>query len=409
MSSISNLSRLTAGLRRPGVAAFLGGRFLAAMGIWAERIAIGWLVWDRTGSTALLGLAVFLRLGPAIVLGPIGGVIADRIGAVKLLRGTLALNTVLALMLAAFALVVPLWALFVLTAALGCVQAVAAAPMKSVLPQIVPRSQLSMVYPLSSAAFNLAAFAGPAAAGLAIATVGLYLAFLASVFGAVVFFLVLGRWSDTDRRAEPGDETWLQEIGQAVTFVARDSLTGPVFALHIAASFCLRPFIDLLPAHVARLEAVQPAVMLGFATSAFGLGAVLGAFWMATTAIEEALTRRLLWGTAGSILCMLILARGFDTPWFLASVAGFGAAMMVRGTATLTLIQLAAPDRMRGRIAGLYSTVIRGAAALGASAIGVAAVPLGLPAATAAAAILCAVVLGLAWRHLNRPYLTTGS
>lgn len=377
--------------------------------IWAERIAIGWLVWDRTGSTALLGFAVFLRLGPAIVLGPIGGVIADRIGAVRLLRSTLALNAALALALAAFAFAVPLWVLFVLTAALGCVQAVTAAPMKSVIPQIVPRAQLSKAYPLSSVAFNLAAFAGPAMAGLAIATVGLYVAFLASVFGAIVFVIVLGRWSATDRRAEKGDATWLQEIGQAIAFIARDSRIGPVFALHIAASFCLRPFIDLLPAHVAQLETVNGPVILGFATSAFALGAVIGAVWMATTAIEEALTRRLLLGTACSVACMLVLAQGFNTPWFQASVAGFGAALMVRGTATLTLIQLTAPDAMRGRIAGLYSTVIRGAAALGASAIGIAAVPLGIHTATAAAALLCAVVLGFVWRPLTKANLTTGT
>jgi predicted MFS family arabinose efflux permease len=408
MSSISDLPRLRAILRRPGVAAFLGGRFLAAMGIWSERIAIGWLVWERTGSTALLGLAALLKLGPAIFLAPVGGVVADRIGAVGLLRGCYALNAGLALAFAGFAFDLPLWGVLALTTGLGCVQAVAAAPIKSVVPQIVPREDLPVAYPLSSATFNLAAFVGPAAAGIAIAVLGLWAAFAISVAGALVFVALLGRWSGTDRRAAPSEAHWLGEIGDATSFVLRDGRIGPVFGLHVAASLCLRPFVDLLPAHVARIGGGGPA-MLGFATSAFGLGAVLGAIWMAAAAMDQALARRLLAGTAVAIACLMAIAGDWSALPFLAAATGFGAAMMVRGTATLTLIQLAAPETMRGRVSGLYSMVIRGGAAIGAALIGLAAVPLGIPGATVGAALVCLVALALCWPRLSHPDPTNGA
>ena len=408
MSSTSDLPRLRAVLLAPGVAAFLAGRFLAAMGIWSERIAIGWLVWERTGSTALLGLAAFLKLAPAIVLGPVGGVLADRHGAVALLRLTYAVNAALALVLALSATALPLWAVLLLTAGLGCAQAIAAAPIKSVVPQIVRREDLSTAYPLSSATFNLAAFVGPAAAGLAIATAGLWAAFSVSVMGAVVFVAVLARWRGTDVRAKGAAGGWLREIGEAAAYVGRDGRMGPVFALHAAASVCLRPFIDLMPAHVARLGAGGPT-MLGLATSAFGAGAVVGAVWMAAAALDEALARRLLWGTLAAIVLLLAIAWGGGTAPFLLAVTGFGAAMMVRSTATLTLIQIAAPPAMRGRVAGLYSTVVRGGAALGAAAIGLAAASLGLPAAAAGAALVCALGLALTWRRLRQPGLGTGA
>ena len=408
MSSTSDLPRLRAFLLAPGVAAFLGGRFLAAMGLWSERIAIGWLVWERTGSTALLGLAAFLKLGPALVLGPVGGVLADRHGAVALLRLTYAVNAALALILAVSAMALPLWAVLLLTAGLGCAQAIAAAPIKSVVPQIARREDLSVAFPLSSATFNLAAFVGPAAAGLAIATAGLWAAFSVSVAGAVVFAAVLTRWRGTDKRAESAAGGWLREIGEATAYVVRDGRIGPVFLLHAAASFCLRPFIDLMPAHVARLGAGGPT-MLGLATSAFGAGAVLGAVWMAAAAVDEALARRLLWGTLAAIAFLLAIAWGGGLVPFLLAVTGFGAAMMVRSTATLTLVQLAAPPGMRGRVAGLYSTIIRGGAALGAALIGLAAASLGLPAATAGAALFCALALALTWRRLQQPGLGTGA
>jgi predicted MFS family arabinose efflux permease len=393
---------------RPGVAAFLGGRFLAAMGIWSERIAIGWLVWERTGSPALLGLAALLKLGPAIILAPIGGVMADRFGAVGLLRACYAVNGALALVLAGFAFVLPLWGVLGLTMALGCVQAIAAAPIKSVIPQIVPREDLAVAYPLSSATFNLAAFIGPAAAGIAIAMLGLWAAFTISAAGALVFVVLLRRWSGTDRRAEPAGTFWLREIGDASAFVMRDRRIGPVFALHVAASLCLRPFVDMLPAHVARIGDGGPA-MLGFATSCFGLGAVGGAVWMAASAMDRALARRLLFATAIAIACLMWIAGDTSALPFLAAATGFGAAMMVRGTATLTLIQLAAPDDMRGRVAGLYSMVIRGGAAIGAALIGLAAVAIGLPGATVAAALICLVALAFCWPRLHSPDPTEGA
>ena len=402
MSSISDLPRLRALLRRPGVAPFLGGRLLAAMGIWSERIAIGWLVWERTGSTALLGLAALLKLGPAIALGPVGGVIADRIGAVGLLRATYAINAGLALVLAGFAFVLPLWAVLALTAALGCVQALAAAPIKSVVPQIVPREDLAVAFPLSSATFNLAAFVGPAVAGIAIATLGLWAAFAISALGAAVFVALLGRWSGTDRREAPTGAHWLREIGEATAFIARDRQIGPVFALHVAAALCLRPFVDMLPAHVARIG-TGGAAMLGFATSCFGLGAVAGAVWMAAAAMDDALLRRLLAGTVFAIACLVLIAGDQGAALFLAAATGFGAAMMIRGTATLTLLQLAAPEGMRGRVSGLYSMVIRGGAAIGAALIGLAAIPLGLPGATVAAALLCTLALAVVWPRLRPP------
>lgn len=149
--------------------------------------------------------------------------------------------------------------------------------------------------------------------------------------------------------------------------------------------------------------------MLGFATSAFGLGAVLGAIWMAAAAMDQALARRLLAGTAVAIACLTAIAGDWSALPFLAAATGFGAAMMVRGTATLTLIQLAAPETMRGRVSGLYSMVIRGGAAIGAALIGLAAVPLGLPGATVGAALVCLVALALCWPRLSHPDPTNGA
>ena len=307
MSSISNPPGLLPFLRTPGVAAFLTGRFVAAMGVWCERIAVGWLIWDLTQSPGLLGTAVFLRLAPALVLSPLGGVLADRHGAVGLLRGAHAINAAIALALALFALTMPLWAILACTVALGVVQALAAAPLKSVVPQVLAREELPMAIPLSSATFNLAGFIGPAVAGATIALVGLWAAFAVSVVGCLVFFFALGRWAGTDAPGTHPVEGVFREIGAAVVHVRDDPALRPLFLLHLAAACCLRPFIDLLPAYVGASGA-SGAAQLGLATSAIGGGAVVGALWMAVSAEGGRLVRRLLTATLVAIVTLLALA-----------------------------------------------------------------------------------------------------
>lgn len=404
MSSISSPPRLLPVLRTPGVAAFLGGRFLAAMGQWSERIAIGWLIWNTTQSPALVGLAAFLRLAPAIALSPLGGVLADRHGAVGILRIAHALNALLALALAATAAVLPLGLLLAATACLGVVQALAAAPLKSVVPQVLAREHLPVAIPLSSATFNLAGFVGPAVAGAAIALAGVWAALAVSAVGCIVFWVALGRWTNTDRRRAEGEEAEGigREIAAALSYVRSDPVMRPIFLLHLAAALCLRPFIDLLPAFVGA-SGDSGAALLGLATSAVGAGAVVGALWMAVSAGATTLARRLLLATLVAVAALLALAITGFSVGILPLVLVFGTAMVVRATATLTFIQLVAPPAMRGRVAGFYSMTIRGGAAVGAAAIGVLGEAAGLDVAMGLAAALCAGCLALQWRHIRRP------
>ncbi|MEQ9811955.1 MAG: MFS transporter [Azospirillaceae bacterium] len=391
---INRSSGLGTLLREPGVASFFAGRFLAAMGAWSERIAIGWLVWDQTQSPSLVGAAAFLRLAPAIVLSPIGGVLADRHGAVGMLRRTFAVNVALALLLALAATELPLWAILGCTALLGFAQALAAAPMKSVVPQIVARAHLPVAIPLSSATFNLAGFVGPAVAGVSIALIGLWAAFAVSAAGCLIFLVALSRWAAGDRGGAADRQGVLREIGDAIRHVRGDPALRPIFVLHLVAALCLRPFIDLLPAFVGASGA-GGAAMLGLATSAIGAGAVLGAVWMAMSSDAASLVKRMLAGTLLAVACLFGLTGWGFSDLILPVVLLFGAAMVVRSTATLTLVQLVAPPAIRGRVAGLYSMTIRGGSAAGAAAIGLLAEWLGLRSGMTVAAVCCVVCLAV--------------
>ena len=87
-ANLANLFRL---LKDPNYGTYSGGSALSLVGLWAERVAVGWLTWELTGSGAWLGLMAFADLFPTVVLGPICGAAADRWNRLNVTRITQAL------------------------------------------------------------------------------------------------------------------------------------------------------------------------------------------------------------------------------------------------------------------------------------------------------------------------------
>ena len=370
-----------------------------------ERLAVGWLIWEMTGSATWVGVVAGLRMGPSLVLGPIGGILSDRAGSIRLLRICHLGNAAILLGMAIGAMEMPTWLIAAAVGALGILQGMAAAPIKTVITQIVPRPLLTAAIPLSSATFQMAAFVGPAAAGLAIATMGIGFALAAAALGHLFFVFVLRLWSDADEDGHGSDGTALSGLAMAFRLCATDAVLAPVFALHLAAALLLRPLIDMLPIVVGRLGA-GGAMTLGILTAASGAGALSGALWMATSSRTALLARRTLVGSAVAACGLAMLGACVAMGSVVVAVPVlfvFGFALTTRATAGLTLIQLAAAHPYRGRIVGFYTAILRGGTAIGAVFVGLLADLAGLTTALfCAAALTGLMVIGFA-RPLLRP------
>ncbi len=107
--------------RQPNFAWYMGGQTIALVGMWAQRIAIGWLTWELTGSNFWLGAIAFADLFPTIVITPIAGVIADRVNRLNMSRLCQALAGIHAFILSALTIsgLIEIWSLFALTMILG--------------------------------------------------------------------------------------------------------------------------------------------------------------------------------------------------------------------------------------------------------------------------------------------------
>src|SRR3546814_16839392 len=78
MPSSHGLSAIAHALGQPNFGIYAAGNAVSLVGTWMQRIAVGWLAWELTGSGAWLGIVAFADLCPSLVVGPIGGATADR-------------------------------------------------------------------------------------------------------------------------------------------------------------------------------------------------------------------------------------------------------------------------------------------------------------------------------------------
>ena len=155
-------------------ALFMGGSFLSALGGWVQAVAIGWLVYDLTGSPFILGLANFAQMAPLFFLGMLGGVLADRFDRRILLTIGLSVTAIALSVLAAVTISgkasVPL--IIAISFVLGLANVIMWPAWQPFIKELVPPSRLREAIAFNAARFNLSRVLGPAIGGTILATSG---------------------------------------------------------------------------------------------------------------------------------------------------------------------------------------------------------------------------------------------
>ena len=366
-----------------------------------QRIGVGWLAWELSHSGAVLGLVAFADLFPTIVIGPLGGALADRFDRLRLLRIAQCAIMFQAFML--FALTVTGLITVELLVALSLFGGVVVGfnqPARLALaPSLVPRSDLATAVAINSIVFNLARFVGPALAGLVIVWSGVAMVFGLNALSFLAFLFALSRMRieplAIDRR---GQRSMLGAIGDGLRYTSRHPGIGPLLLLHAVLAVSARPFFELLPGFAGDVfgRGADGLAMLG---SAVGLGAIAGGLWLAQRHEASRLTNVAL---ASSFLVTLSVLGFAVTTWFplalvCMALAGFG--MVAAGVGTQTLMQTSVEEAMRGRVLSLFGLIFRGGPAVGALLMGAASELVGLQAPLAVGCIIGLLAATLIWRH----------
>jgi MFS family permease len=346
---------------------FFSGQVISVSGTWMQNIGLAWLVVERTHSPLAVGLLAFCRFLPFTVFGLFAGVVADRIDNRKLVIGTQTISMSLSALLAGLVLFgsPPLWSIYVL-AVLGSSAIVFDAPGRHALTfQMVGRDELPNAVALNASLFNASRVVGPALAGVVIAAwgVGVCFAINTVTFLAVLAGLLAMRKEELvpiKRADEP--PTMMRGIGEGLAYAWRTPQVRLVLAMVTVVSTVGFNFHVLLPLLASDTLHTGPEVF-GILSATFGAGALLGALLSAT--LGRASWKVLVLGTGGFSLSLLALAPQ-TTVWacaFLLFIAGMSFTLWTSNANAI--LQIGAPDRLRGRVVSLYLWAFAGLAPLG--------------------------------------------
>ena len=174
MIRFSGLTRIVQALGQPNYGVYMAGMSVSMIGLWMQRLGVGWLTWELTESAAWLGAVAFADLFPAVLVAPIGGSAADRWDRLRLTKISQVLSLLQAVALFGLTVsgLITIEILFALTLFLGIVTAFHQPVRMALVPSLVRREYLPTAVALSSISFNLARFIGPAFAGVVILAFG---------------------------------------------------------------------------------------------------------------------------------------------------------------------------------------------------------------------------------------------
>jgi MFS family permease len=345
---------------------YFTGQAISFTGTWMQQIAASWLVLQLTHSAVAVGALALVQLLPVTVLGLFVGTVLDRFDVRRTAILCESVSLVLAMALAALTLggVVTVTEVFVLAALQGIVNAVDGPARHSLVFQMVGRKDLPNAVALTSSLGTTARILGPALGGLVVALAGAGVCFAlnaASFLAILVCLLSL----DTSAMLKPVRDRGATVMGGAadgLRFVAGSRTAGVAFAVvFMLATFAFN-YNVLLPLLAAR-TLDSGAATFGLLAAIFGAGALCGALINATSG--RASVRRLLIGAAGFGIFELILGPQSSLVPVCVLLLGAGVCYTLWGTNALTVMQLQAPEHLRGRAVAMYFFAFLGGAPLG--------------------------------------------
>ncbi len=369
MSVSTAAKRTFSALAVPNFRRYISGQAVSLIGTWMQSIAISWLVLTLTHSAIDVGLNIAVQTLPVLLLGPYGGVVADRVDKRRLMVVLQSFMGIQALALGVLTLThhIDFVLIAVLSLVLGLNNCFENPARQSFVLEMVGRDEVRNAVSLNSTLVNAARAVGPAVAGVLIAEVGVGWCFVLNAlsFVAVVFSLVtLDR--STLQPSPPAERTKGQ-LREGLAYVWRTPDLAIPLAMMALIGTMAYEFQVTLPVVAARTFHGGSEIY-GFMTAAFGIGAVVGGLLVA--AYGRTGRRPLIASAAAMGATMLLASVAPALPLEFAALVlvGFTGVMFISmGNSTL---QLRSAPNMRGRVMSLWAVAFLGSTPIGGPLVG---------------------------------------
>lgn len=361
----SRFPRIISALGHRDFRLFWAGNLLSNIGTWMQNVAQGWLVLDLTNSPFWLGVVGFASTIPILLLALVGGVIADHVDKRRLLIVTQSAMMVFAFTMAALAYThhINVQSIVLLALGTGIAMSLNTPSYQALVPQLVPREDLTNAIALNAAQFNMSRVVGPTLGGFAMALVGVSGNFLLNglSFLAVIIALTQIRYG----RSVPMEEGqfWRKLQAGFVYVFRREEMALLVLLVGIGSLLAI-PYLTFVP-YFAREVLHSDERGLGILMACSGIGAFLAAASMAYQARTLRRGRFVVFSALGCYASIIAFAfsRSFRLSCLLSMTSGF--CMILMAATMNTLLQHLADDEMRGRVMSIYSTAFLGLPPIG--------------------------------------------
>jgi MFS family permease len=350
---------------------WLIGLFVANVGTWMQRVAQEWQVLLLSHhSAAALGLVTGLQFLPTLLIGPIGGVIADRFPKRRVLAWAQVITAVCAVVLGVVVLTgsARLWEIYLFAVVVGVVSAVFQPTSQAFLNELVSRDNVASVVGFAAGSFHVGRLIGPGLAGLIIVAAGTGPVFLVAAATALCLVVVVIRLDPTKLHpAQVVADGGIGMLAEGVRYAIRDRQVLLILGIMaFVGTFAANAQVTnaLMATNVFRVGAVQ----FGLLSSIMAVGSLAGA---ALSVRRRSITPTFV------VYAALAFAGCNVVSGLMPGYVSFAVVMVLVGLAQLTfitsansLLQLCVDPDMRGRVLALYLVLLTGSTTVGAPTLG---------------------------------------
>jgi MFS family permease len=331
-------------------------------------VTVGWHVYEITRDPFSLGLIGLAEVLPYFCVAPFAGYLVDHLPRRRLGMAACAGLATTAGLLAVYALgwlpVRGIWPIYAAVALGGCARAFLGPVYNALFARVLKREQFARGASIGSVAFQAGLVIGPAIGGVLVGSAGKHAAYATAAAVALVAMHALARLQATEPAPILQRGPVFASIGEGLRFVFGHQVLLAALALDMFAVL-FGGAISLAPAFIQEILHYGPEG-LGILRAAPALGAVSVGLWLARRPLQANAGRTLLIAVAGFGLC--IIGFGLSTHFWLSAlfllVSGVcdGVSVVLRST----ILQLATPDEMRGRVSSINGIFIGSSNELGA-------------------------------------------
>ena len=343
------------------------------LGIWVQKVGLGWLAWQITESTFWTSLVALSIMAPAGILGPVFAVYAERWDmrkAMLLAKSIMTLISILIFILQIFEMH-SLQSLLILSFVLGVLNAIHHPIRLVFISLIVPRPYLPSAIGLNSVSWSMSRIVGPGIAGISIATFGLGVTFGLAALLFLPFIIAL-IWLPLQNRQNGNSNTekFLTRLGNGWMVVLNTPIIFMCLSIVALNSFFIRGVLEIQPAIIGQVLGGD-SNSLAIATAATGVGSVIASGWIGAGKLSQEFIRLTLWpGLIFGLIAILTLIQATEIVGMSVVFIICGFTTTLVGIGSQTIIQLKVEDHYRARVLAWWSSVSFGGLTLGGLLIG---------------------------------------